>query len=78
MAVAALQNEETTSELTARFGVRPTMIAAWKRALLNGAPDIFDKNQKTKKQTEKQDDKLYQKIGQLQVERDFLSKKLSL
>ena len=78
VAVAALKNEETTSELTARFGVHPTMIAAWKRALLNGAPDIFDKNQKAKKQTKKQVDELYQKIGQLQVERDFLSKKLSL
>ena len=42
VARAALKNEETTSELTSRFGVHPTMIAAWKRALLNGAPDIFD------------------------------------
>jgi transposase-like protein len=78
VAVAALKNEETTSELAARFGIHPTMIATWKRALLDGAPDIFDKNHKAKKQTEKQVDELYQKIGQLQVERDFLSKKLSL
>ena len=54
------------------------MIAAWKRALLDGAPDICDKNQKVKKQTDKKVDELYQKIGKLQVERDFLSKKLSL
>jgi transposase len=49
VAVAALKNEETTSELAARFGIHPTMIATWKRALLDGAPDIFDKNQKAKK-----------------------------
>ena len=52
VALAAIKNEETMSELAARFGVHPTMIAAWKRSLLEGAPDIFDKNQKTKKQAE--------------------------
>ncbi len=78
VALAAFKNEETMSELAARFGIHPTMIAAWKRALLDGAANIFDKNQKAKKQTDKQVDELFQKIGQLQVERDFLSKKLSL
>lgn len=42
VALAALKNEETVSELAARFGVHPTMIASWKRTLLHGAPDIFD------------------------------------
>jgi transposase-like protein len=77
VALAALKNEETTSELAARFGVHPTMIASWKRALLEGAADIFDKNQKTKKQAEEHVDELYRQIGRLQVERDFLSRKLS-
>jgi len=77
VALAALKNEETMSELAAKFGVHPTMIAAWKRALLDGAPDIFDKNQKTKKQAEEHVDELYRQIGRLQVERDFLSRKLS-
>lgn len=77
VAMAALKNEETMSELAARFGVHPTMIAAWKRALLDGAPDIFDKNQKTKKQSEEHVNELYRQIGRLQVERDFLSRKLS-
>jgi transposase len=78
VALAAFKNEETMSELAARFGIHPTMIAAWKRALLDGAANIFDKNQKAKKETDKQVDELFQKIGKLQVERDFLSKKLSL
>ena len=78
VALAALKNEETTSELAARFGVHPTMIAAWKRTLLDGAPDVFDKGQKSRKQTEEHVDELYKQIGRLQVERDFLSKKLSL
>jgi transposase-like protein len=42
VALAALKNEETISELAARFGVHPTMITAWKRTLLDGAPEIFE------------------------------------
>jgi len=78
VALTAIKNEMTTAELAARFGVHPTMIASWKRSLLEGAVDIFDKNQKSRKQSEEQIDELYRQIGKLQVERDFLSKKLSL
>lgn len=78
VALAALQNEETISELSARFGVHPTMITAWKRTLFDGAPEIFDKGLKSKKQTEEHVDELYKQIGRLKVERDLLSKKLNL
>ena len=78
VALTALKNEETMSELAARFGVHPTMITSWKRTLLDGAPDIFDKGQKSRKQTEEHVDELYKQIGRLQVERDFLSKTSSL
>jgi transposase len=78
VALVALKEEETMSELAARFGVHPTMINNWKRTLVDGAADIFDKGHKTRKQSEAQVDELYRQIGKLQVERDFLSKKLSL
>ena len=78
VALAAVRNDETVAELSARFGIHPTMISNWKRALLGGAADIFDKGQKSRKQNESQVEELYRHIGQLKVERDFLSKKLSL
>ena len=77
VALAALKNEETISELAARFGVHPTMIGNWKRALLDSAAEIFEKGSKSRKQSEAQIDALYRQIGQLKVENDFLSKKLS-
>ena len=76
VALAALKNEETIAELAQRFGVHPTMITSWKRALTDGATDIFDKGNKSRKQAEGQIDELYRHIGQLKVERDFLARKL--
>ena len=78
VALTAIKNEETTAELAKRFNVHPTMISAWKKALLDGAGDIFDKNQKARKQTDDKIDELHRQIGQLKVENDFLARKLGL
>jgi len=76
VALAAMKNEETTAELAQRFGVHPTMISAWKRSLLEGASEIFDKQQKSKKKIDSKIDELHRQIGQLKVENDFLARKL--
>ena len=78
VALAALKNDELIAELAARFEIHPTMINNWKRALIGSAADIFDKGHKSRKQNEAQVDNLFRQIGQLKVENDFLSKKLSL
>lgn len=77
VALAAIKNEETIAELSARFGVHPTMIHNWKRSLLEGAADVFEKGRKSDKHTDAKVDELYKHIGKLQVERDFLSRKLN-
>ena len=76
MVEVALQDDETTDRLASRFEIHPTMISTWKRQLLDSAADLFDKNQKSRKQVEGQLDELYRQIGQLKVENDFLARKL--
>ena len=76
VALAALQNDETTAQLASRFDIHPTMISTWKRQLLDSASELFDKNHKSRKQVEGQLDELYRQIGQLKVENDFLARKL--
>jgi len=76
VALAALQNEETTAQLASRFGIHPTMVTTWKRQLIENAAELFDKDHNSRKQTEVQADDLYRQIGQLKVENDFLARKL--
>ncbi len=59
---------QPNDQITSRFGVHPTMVSNWKRQMLEGATDIFDKSNKSRKQAEAQTDELFRQIGQLKVE----------
>ncbi len=48
MALEALKGEHAVSELATRFGVHPTMIHQWKRALLEGASGVFERGGKSR------------------------------
>lgn len=77
VALAALRNEDSIAGFAAKYKIHPTMISHWKRELIEGVAELFDKGQKTKKQHNTKVDELYRQIGQLKVENDFLSKGLS-
>jgi len=76
VAIEALKGHKTLAELASEFGLQSNQISTWKRQLLEGADDIFSK--KVKRQEESFDDerdRLYQQVGKLQVELDWLKKK---
>lgn len=77
VALAALKGEETAAELASRFGVHPTMIHQWKRALLEGASGVFERGGRKKPEIdEDQVKELHAKIGELAVANSFLERKL--
>jgi len=75
VAIEALQERETLSELSKKYEVHPNQIARWKKEFLERAPQIFEKAVSEKKE-DADLDKLYVKIGQLEMEREFLKKNL--
>lgn len=76
VALAAFKGDRTASELMSAFGVHATQISAWKKQLLDGAAEIFaDGRQRESVDHESREAELYQQIGKLQMELDWLKKK---
>ena len=75
VALEALKERQTLSELAARFEVAPEMISRWKKDFQANMAKTFEKEKK-QEEAEVDSEKLYAQIGQLKVENDFLKKSL--
>ena len=78
VALAALKGDKTVNELASQHGVHPTLIHTWKKQLLSGAEDVFSNGrQATATDHEALQAQLYQEIGRLKMELDWVKKKVA-
>ena len=77
VALAAVQDQQTTAELARRYKLHPNQIYKWKREFVLNAERVFERDD-GRRHTElaERESELLQKIGELTVERDFLARGL--
>ena len=73
----AIKGNKTATQIGQTFSVHPNLVAVWKKQALDHLPEIFSNGQ-AKQQADVEKDELFQQIGRLKVELDFLKKRAGL
>lgn len=72
----ALKERQSLQELAEKHKIHPNQIGIWKKEFLENADKAFEGDQKATKDHEKEKDELYKQIGELQVQLNWLKKKV--
>ncbi len=76
VALAAVKGDRTTAQLASEFDVHTSQVTAWKKQLLEGVSGLFeDGRQKRKDESSADEEELYEQIGRLKMEVEWLKKK---
>jgi transposase len=76
VALEAAAGQRGLSDLASQYEVHPNLIRQWRKVLLAGAPGLFsDRRRREEEAAEQGQAKLYEEIGRLKVELDWLKKK---
>ena len=75
VAMEAARGQKTVAEIAREYSVHATQVQAWKKQLLEEAANIFDGNRRRDRTQEEKEAQLYEQIGKLQVEVEWLKKK---
>ena len=76
VALATIRGDKTTAELASKFGVHTSQVTAWKKQLLERSVELFeDGRRKRRNEQSTSEEELYEQIGRLKMEVEWLKKK---
>jgi putative transposase len=79
VAIEAIKGQSTVNEIASSYGLHPNLVCLWKKQVLDQLPEVFSNGRARAHQDDEQlKARLYQQIGQLKVELDWLKKKVGL
>jgi len=76
VALEALREDKTMSQLASQYSVHPLQVGKWKKELIEGAESLFEGKRSRKQDGSINQEALEKKVGRLTMENDFLKKKL--